>query len=111
MAPVRASIASRSVVLPLWNGPTSAIHRGPLGPLSLSPIKCLPRWSRSVPPPGLCFYRFRGIGVLASAHFDKGVTLWRVKVSVGSGRYEKQLVIALPLSPFRACVADAGLVD
>src|SRR6266853_4548855 len=75
IAPVRARIASRSVVLPLWNGPTSAIHRGPLGPLSLSPINCLPRWSRSVPPPGLYCYRFRGIGALASAHFDGGVTL------------------------------------
>src|SRR6202021_1032118 len=29
MAAVRANIASRSVVLPLWNGPTSAMHRGP----------------------------------------------------------------------------------
>src|SRR5438552_13946052 len=29
IAPVRAKIASRSVVLPLWNGPTSAMHRGP----------------------------------------------------------------------------------
>ena len=29
-APVRARIASSSVVLPLWNGPTSAIHRGPV---------------------------------------------------------------------------------
>src|SRR5712692_10000404 len=37
-APVRARIASRSVVLPLWNGPTNAMHLGPLGPLSLSPI-------------------------------------------------------------------------
>jgi hypothetical protein len=27
------------------------------------------------------------------------------------GPIQKQLVIALPLSPFRACVADAGLVD
>src|SRR3984893_18067983 len=31
IAPVRARIASNSVVLPLWNGPTSAMHRGPLG--------------------------------------------------------------------------------
>ncbi len=31
MAPVRARMASRSVVLPLWNGPTSAMHRGPRG--------------------------------------------------------------------------------
>src|SRR6188472_3281884 len=29
MAPVRARIASSRVVLPLWNGPTSAMHRGP----------------------------------------------------------------------------------
>src|SRR6185295_5350215 len=38
MAPVRASIASRSVVLPLWKGPTSAIHRGPRGLLTSCPI-------------------------------------------------------------------------
>src|SRR5256885_4742069 len=31
MAPVRARIASSNVVLPLWNGPASATHRGPLG--------------------------------------------------------------------------------
>src|SRR5215470_5067295 len=30
IAPVRARIASSSVVLPLWNGPTSAMHRGPV---------------------------------------------------------------------------------
>ena len=29
IAPVRANIASRSVVLPLWKGPTNAMHRGP----------------------------------------------------------------------------------
>src|SRR6202045_1594933 len=38
MAPVRANIASRSVVLPLWNGPTSAMHRGPRGLLTSCPI-------------------------------------------------------------------------
>src|ERR1043165_9124731 len=38
MAPVRASIASRSVVLPLWKGPTSAMHRGPRGLLTSCPI-------------------------------------------------------------------------
>src|ERR1700681_1906504 len=37
-APVRANIASRSVVLPLWNGPTSAMHRGPRGLLTSCPI-------------------------------------------------------------------------
>src|SRR5262252_9497454 len=30
MAPVRARIPSSNVVLPLWNGPTSAMHRGPV---------------------------------------------------------------------------------
>ena len=30
IAPVRARIASSKVVLPLWNGPTSAMHRGPV---------------------------------------------------------------------------------
>src|ERR1700692_1533559 len=38
MAPVRANIASRSVVLPLWKGPTSAMHRGPRGLLTSGPI-------------------------------------------------------------------------
>src|SRR5712664_2868453 len=38
MAPVRANIASRSVVLPLWKGPTSAMHRGPRGLLTSCPI-------------------------------------------------------------------------
>src|ERR1700676_3154787 len=37
-APVRANIASRSGVLPLWNGPTSAMHRGPRGLLTSCPI-------------------------------------------------------------------------
>src|SRR5499433_10281 len=95
IAPVRARIASRSVVLPLWNGPTSAIHRGPLGPLSLSPINCLPRWSRSVPPPGLCHYRFRGIGALASAHFDGGVTLRGGAVFL-FGRHAAKIISTAP---------------
>src|SRR6476469_8988760 len=30
ITPVRARIASSSVVLPLWNGPTSATQRGPV---------------------------------------------------------------------------------
>src|ERR1700744_6556569 len=38
VASVRASIASRSVVLPLWKGPTSAMHRGPRGLLTSCPI-------------------------------------------------------------------------
>ena len=37
MAPLRANIASRSVVLPLWKGPTSAMHRGPQGLLTSCP--------------------------------------------------------------------------
>src|ERR1700744_509367 len=38
VAPVRANIASRSVVFPLWKGPTSAMHRGPRGLLTSCPI-------------------------------------------------------------------------
>src|SRR6185295_10126573 len=38
MAPVRANMASRRVVLPLWKGPTSAMHRGPRGLLTSCPI-------------------------------------------------------------------------
>src|ERR1700730_18162826 len=38
IAPVRANIASRSVVLQLWKGPTSAMHRGPRGLLTSCPI-------------------------------------------------------------------------
>src|SRR3954464_8300675 len=45
MAPVRANIASRRVVLPLWKGPTSAMHRGPRGLLASCPICRLLIWS------------------------------------------------------------------
>src|ERR1700761_2400797 len=38
MAPVRARIASKSVVLPLWKGPTNAMHDGPRGLLTSCPI-------------------------------------------------------------------------
>src|SRR5207237_10654983 len=44
IAPVRANIASRSVVLPLWNGPTSAMHRGPRGLLTSCPIRRPPQY-------------------------------------------------------------------
>src|ERR1700735_1743063 len=38
MAAVRVRIASKSVVLPLWNGPTSATQRGPLALVPLPPF-------------------------------------------------------------------------
>src|SRR5262249_768508 len=38
IAPVRARIASSSVVLPLWNGPTSATQRGPTARAPLPPF-------------------------------------------------------------------------
>src|SRR5262245_2157650 len=67
-APVRARIASRSVVLPLWNGPTSAIHRGPellvpLGPEPFCPINASLA-GREVGPvfPALWRYRLRTQG-------------------------------------------------
>src|ERR1700738_1834974 len=48
IAPVRANIASRSVVLPLWNGPTSAMHRGPRGLLTSCPIAASLSWSSAL---------------------------------------------------------------
>src|SRR6478672_1414228 len=48
MALVRASIASRSVVLPLWKGPASAMHRGPRGLLTSCPIRRLIFWSSAL---------------------------------------------------------------
>src|SRR5580692_8199382 len=47
-APVRANIASRRVVLPLWKGPTSAMHRGPRGLLTSCPIRRLLIWSSAL---------------------------------------------------------------
>src|SRR5580692_6153764 len=47
-APVRANIASRSVVLPLWKGPTSAMHRGPRGLLTSCPIAASSSGARPV---------------------------------------------------------------
>src|SRR4051812_35890066 len=44
--PVRSRIDSRSVVLPLWNGPTIAMHRGPVLDLPLGAIGFHP-----LPPP------------------------------------------------------------
>src|SRR6516165_9200032 len=64
IAPVRARIASRRVVLPLWNGPTSAMHRGPAArvPFSaISPPK-VTRWGLFAAVAG---YRFRTEGGLA----------------------------------------------
>src|SRR5260370_41356787 len=48
IAPVRPNIASRSVVLPLWKGPTSAMHRGPRGLLTSSPIAASFIWSSAL---------------------------------------------------------------
>src|SRR3982074_1346411 len=48
IAPVRAIIASRSVVLPLWKGPTSAMHRGPRGLLTSCPIAASFIWSSAL---------------------------------------------------------------
>src|SRR5579863_6659382 len=40
-APVRARMASRSVVLPLWNGPTSATQRGPVARVAVFPLAAI----------------------------------------------------------------------
>src|SRR5436190_20614877 len=61
MAPVRARIASSKVVLPLWNGPTSAIHRGPLALPPFSPITASHATGRPAETGSWAFadYRFR----------------------------------------------------
>src|SRR5262249_49329453 len=65
-APVRARIASRSVVLPLWNGPTSAMHRGPRFLVPLGPFCPIVASlaGREVGPgfPALSHYRLRPRG-------------------------------------------------
>src|SRR3977135_3481833 len=48
IAPVRAIIAFRSVVFPVWNGPTSAMHRGPRGLLTSCPIAASFIWSSAL---------------------------------------------------------------
>src|SRR6478736_2234292 len=70
IAPVRAKIASSNVVLPLWKGPTSAMHRGPeflvpLGPVPFCPINASLA-GREVGPgfPALSHYRLRRGGWL-----------------------------------------------
>src|SRR5215813_6323056 len=66
IAPVRARIASRSVVLPLWNGPTSAMHRGPWFLVPLGPFCPIVASlaGREVGPgfPALSHYRLRPRG-------------------------------------------------
>src|SRR6516165_11304307 len=83
--PVRARIASNRVVLPLWNGPASAMHRGPLFLLPLGPV---PFWAidislagRGVGPgfPALLYYRLRhragwqGVKVRTAAYCSSGL--------------------------------------
>src|SRR5215510_3862824 len=62
IAPVRARIASSSVVLPLWNGPTSAMHRGPVARVPFCAIFRLPYRSRRGPPRDRLNHRFRPEG-------------------------------------------------
>src|SRR5262249_50796913 len=62
MAPVRARIPSSSVVLPLWNGPTSAMHRGPVARVPFCAIFRLRYRSRRGPPRDRLNHRFRPKG-------------------------------------------------
>src|SRR6516225_4387370 len=50
-APVRARIASSSVVLPLWNGPTSATQRGLLARVPLPPFVAIDHLRSGLLPP------------------------------------------------------------
>src|ERR1700727_2786241 len=73
IAPVRANIASRSVVLPLWKGPTSAMHRGPRGLLTSCPIAASSFGARPLigSATGCSAY----IGVLASRKYDAAMSM------------------------------------
>src|SRR6187431_3252160 len=74
IASVRARIASRSVVLPLWNGPTNAMHRGPVARVPLFAISVSLAGRRAAFPEldGPDNYRFKPMGGLA-----RGEYLWR----------------------------------
>src|SRR5579864_2706472 len=48
-APVRARIASSKVVLPLWNGPTSATQRGPAARVPLPPFVAIENLPHRLP--------------------------------------------------------------
>src|SRR5882757_381145 len=68
IAPVRARIASSSVVLPLWNGPTSAMHRGPEALVPFCAISASQIDPRCGPLRDRLLYRFRPEGDLARGH-------------------------------------------
>src|SRR5258707_13258809 len=65
IAPVRARIPSSSVVLPLWNGPTSAMHRGPDALVPFCAMYPPPNFPRCGPLRDRLRYRFRPEGDLA----------------------------------------------
>src|ERR1700751_1440612 len=71
IALVRARIASRSVVLPLWNGPTSAMHRGPFA---------LPPFSATAIPPiqdrGSSALSFQGSGGIGKGRQQLAADPW-----------------------------------
>src|SRR3989304_8825245 len=74
-APVRARIASKRGVLPLWNGPTSAMHRGPLGFAPFVPINTSLA-GREVGPLSRPFQVSSqvGTGLARGARADRGAT-------------------------------------
>src|ERR1700722_5160735 len=71
--PGRANIASRSVVLPLWNGPTSAMHRGPRGLLTSCPIAASSSGARPLIGSAAGWSPY--IGVLASRKYDAAMSM------------------------------------
>src|SRR5262249_47369611 len=85
IAPVRARIASSSVVLPLWNGPTSATQRGPAARAPLPPFAAIVT-SRTRPRRRTIIRRSRGellfdqrgiVSVVAGAGQEAGHGGWR----------------------------------
>src|SRR5262249_41065907 len=96
IAPVRAMIASRSVVLPLWNGPTSAMHRGPVAlvpPLPFAAAIDASLWRR---PAGVVRPRI----VTPECHGLRGMWPWQEEQSrqIVSNRGGRVRDIGAPLS-------------
>src|SRR5215467_3362974 len=77
MAPVRARIPSSNVVLPLWNGPTSAMHRGPVARVPFCAISAS-QTTEMRSSAGPFAHRFRPEGDLA-----RGASVWRTTAEPG----------------------------
>src|SRR6188768_3220552 len=98
MAPVRANMASRRVVLPLWKGPTSAMHRGPRGLLTSCPIAASLVGARPM-------IGSAGDGPPVPGFWQAGKILLQCMVACTAGQ---RLVVILRCSPLRRASKDGS---